>query len=264
MSERGTNFFGRIVARLARGLRAARRPWVVVVGLLYFAGDLWCIAGRDDWYHSMTGRLVRAVVFGRQIRTISYRNQTMIVVLPDSAAERPAVLAPDEQSWGEAARLTEKRGGRVLMVFANAVPTPDHLHARTTTVVDWRVNVVEHNSGRTASDEDRDRAIAAVRDWNKTCEANLGLVPVDVEPKCVTTVHPLGILHNALSLGVLVLTLNAVPSVTIGAWRRRRAARRMARGQCVACGYEFGAAAIDRCPECGEVRARGVSTDARA
>ncbi|MFO0835339.1 MAG: hypothetical protein U0638_10230 [Phycisphaerales bacterium] len=256
MSERGTKLVSRITARLVRGLRAARRPWVVLVGLLYFAGDLWCIAGRNDWYHSMTGRLARAVVFGRQFRTLNYRHQTMIVVLPDSPAERPAVIAPDEQSWGEAARLTEKRGGRVLMVFANAAPTPDHLHARTTTVVDWRVIVVEYNSGRTASDEDRDRAIAAVRDWNTTCEANLGLVPVDVDPKCVTTVHPLGILHNALSLGVLVLTLNALPSVTIGAWLRRRAARRMASGQCVACGYEFGAAAIERCPECGEHRVR--------
>ncbi|MCC6229404.1 MAG: hypothetical protein IT432_09275 [Phycisphaerales bacterium] len=90
-----------------------------------------------------------------------------------------------------------------------------------------------------------------------TCEARLGLRPIDVDPKRVTTVHPLGILHNALSLAVLVLVVNAVPSVTIGAWRRRRAARRMARGQCAACGYEFGAAAIERCPECGAARARG-------
>lgn len=257
MNERGTNFFGHIAARLARGLRAARRPWVVVVGLLYLAGDLWCIAGREDWYHSMTGRLARAVVFGVVSRTEHYYNQRILVVLSDSQGESPKVLAPDEQSWDEATRLIGQPGRRVMMVHAFAVAPPPHLHARTTTVVDWRVNVVEHNSGRTASDEDRDWAIAAVRDWNKTCEANLGLVPVDVDPKCVTTVHPLGILHNAVSLVVFVLTLNAVPSVTIGAWRRRRAARRMARGQCVACGYEFGAATLDRCPECGAARVRG-------
>lgn len=104
---------------------------------------------------------------------------------------------------------------------------------------------------------ERDQAIAAIREWNKTCESTLGLRPIVVDPKRVATIHPLGILHNAMSLLVLVLVVNAVPSVTIGAWRRRRAVRRMARGQCALCGYEFGAASIDRCPECGQARAGG-------
>jgi hypothetical protein len=38
-----------MAARIARGLRAARRPWIVVVGLLYLAGDLWCIVNPQKY-----------------------------------------------------------------------------------------------------------------------------------------------------------------------------------------------------------------------
>lgn len=256
MSERGTNFFGRIVARLARGLRAARRPWVVVVGLLYLAGDLWCIAGRESWRSSVTGRLVHTVLFGRMARTVLLRHDQALVILPSTPDEEPRVVVPNEQSWDEMSRLLEQPDIRVGSVFAGYAAPSKHIHARAISTNDWRVVVIDFDRRAALSPFETDQAIGAIREWNKTCEARLGLRPIDVDPKCVTTVHPLGILHNALSLGVLAITLNALPTVTIGAWLRRRAARRMARGQCVACGYEFGAAAIDRCPECGEARVR--------
>lgn len=261
MSTGGSNFVARWVARLAlrigRGLRAARRPWVVVVGLVYFAGDLACIAGREGWRSSVTGSLVHTMLFGPMARTVLVRHDQAFVILPITPDEEPRVLVPSEQSWDELSRLVEQPGTRVASVFAAYASTSNHFHARAISTSDWRVSVRDFGRNAELSPFDTNRALESVREWNKTCEARLGLRPIDVDPKRVTTVHPLGILHNALSLVVLVLVVNAVPSVTIGAWRRRRAARRMARGQCAACGYEFGAAAIGRCPECGAARARG-------
>lgn len=256
MSTDAPNFTALMVSRIARWSRAARRPWVVALGLVYLAGDLWCIAGRESWRWSVTGRLVHAVLFGPMARTVVLQHDQAFVILPSTSDQEPMVLVPDEQSWDELSRLFQQPHARVVRVLAGYAASPVHVHARAITTSDWRVVVSDFGQSTTPPPFEADRAIAAIRDWNKTCEARLGLRPIDVDPKCVTTIHPLGVLHNALSLGVLVITLNALPSVTIGAWLRRRAARRIARGQCAACGYAFGAAAIGRCPECGEARAR--------
>lgn len=250
------NFTALMVSRIARWFRAARRPWVVALGLVYLAGDLWCIAGRESWRWSVTGRLVHAVLFGPTARTILLRHDQVFVILPSSSDQEPRVLVPDEQSWDELSRLIEQPKTRVVSVFAGYAAPSKHIHARAITTTDWRVVVSDFGRNAALPPFEADRAIGAIREWNRTSEARLGLRPIDIDPKCVTTIHPLGVLHNALSLGVLVITLNALPSVTIGAWLRRRAARRIALGQCAACGYAFGAAAIDRCPECGQARAR--------
>lgn len=259
MSTGGSNFVARWVARVAsrigRGLRAARRPWVVVVGLVYFAGDLACIAGREGWRSSVTGSLVHTALFGQMNRTVLLRHDQAFVILSSVSGEEPRVILPNEQSWDELSRLLEQQDIRVASVFAAYAASSEHFYARAITTSDWRVFVSDFGRRGELSPFETDRAIGAIREWNKTCGARLGLRPIDVEPKRVTTIHPLGILHNTMSLVVLVLVVNAVPSVTVDAWRRRRAARRTARGQCAACGYEFGAAAIERCPECGAARA---------
>lgn len=57
--------------------------------------------------------------------------------------------------------------------------------------------------------------------------------------------------HNPIPVGCLL----ALPAAWPAAWawhqhRRRRALRRLAAGQCVACGYDL-RATPERCPECG-------------
>ncbi len=250
------NFTALMVSRIARWFRAARKPWVVALGLVYFAGDLWCISGRESWRWSVTGRLVHTVLFGQVARTALLRHDQAFVILPSTSDEEPRVIVPNEQSWDELSRLIEQPHTRVVSVFAGYAASSEHVHARAITTSDWRVVVSDFGRSTAPSPFETDRALAAIREWNKTCEARFGLRPIDIDPKHLTTVHPLGVLHNALSLGVLVITLNALPSVTIGAWLRRRVARRVALGQCAACGYEFGAAGIERCPECGKARAR--------
>lgn len=255
MSEHGTNFFGRITAWLARGLRAARRPWVVVVGLLYFAGDLSCLAWREDWWYSDVGQLVRLWVFRGPSRTTSIGYDEVFVVFPSSPGERPRVVAANSESWDEMTSILKASADQVVIVSLMHAPWERHLYAPAIRTRMNQLRVQDFNGSTELAEPRRSQALDAVREWNKTCD-RLGLDPIDINPKRFAEYLPLGILHNALSLGVLVITLNALPPVTIGAWLRRRAARRMARGQCVACGYEFGAAAIDRCPECGEARAR--------
>lgn len=258
MSTSKSNLLSRIAVRATHGLRAARKLWIVAVGLLYFAGDLWCVAGRESWRSSVTGSFVHTAFVGPMIRSVLVRHDQAFVILPITPDEEPRVLVPSEQSWDELSRLVEQPGTRVASVFAAYASTSDHLHARAISTSDWRVSVRDFGRNAELSPFDTDRALGAVREWNKTCEAKFGLRPIDVDPKRVTTIHPLGILHNTMSLVVLLLLVNALPSVTIGAWRRRRAARRIACGQCPACGYLLGAASIDRCPECGTVVTRSA------
>lgn len=263
MSEHGTNFFGRIAAWLARGLRAARRPWVVVVGLLYLAGDLWCIAGGPDWRLSDVGRFIHLALLGEARSTNSVPYDEVFVVFPSSPTEHPRVVSANSESWDEMTSILKTSTDRVVIVSLMHAPWERHFYAPAIRTRMNRLRVQEFSGATELAEPRRSQALDVVREWNKAC-GQLGIDPIDINPKRFTKYLPLGILHNALSLGVLAITLNALPTVTIGAWLRRRAARRMARGQCVACGYEFGAATIERCPECGEARARGVGTDARA
>lgn len=258
MSTGGSNFMARLASRIARGLRAARRPWIVVVGLVYFAGDLSCLAWREDWWYSEVGRLVRLWVFRGPSRSTLIGYDDVFVVFPSSPDERPRVVAANSQSWDEMTAILKTSADQVVMVSVMHAPWERHFYAPAIRTQMNQLRVQDMNGTTELAEPRRSQALDAVRQWNKTCE-QIGLYPISVDPKRFTEYLPLGILHNALSLVVLVLVVNAVPSVTIDAWRRRRAARRTARGQCALCGYEFGAAAIERCPECGTTRAHASS-----
>jgi hypothetical protein len=52
-------------------------------GCCTFAGDLWCIAGRESWRSSVTGRLVHTVLFGR-MGTVLLRHDQALVILPST------------------------------------------------------------------------------------------------------------------------------------------------------------------------------------
>ncbi len=264
MSTDGSNFISRVaartVSRIARGLRAARRPWVVVAGLLYFAGDLSCIAGRREGGSSVGGQIVRAVLLIDLGKNPQVYMREVIVV--DHLDGSPVdVMHVQVVSWGDILSEIRDEGNVCFRVHSGTEWSSPWTYAPTwRTRTEWvRVERLATGelSGPLVDEATRQTVLDSVRLWNETANAKFGTRPLPIEEWTRTTVYPWGFVHNAMSLLVLVLVANGVPSVTIGAWRRRRAARRMARGQCAKCGYELGAAAIDRCPECGAARVRG-------
>jgi len=259
MSEHRTNLVSRIAARLARGMRAARRPWVVVVGLLYLAGDLWCIAGRRDGRSSAVGQAIRyflLIDLGKNPQI--YMREAFVVDHQDGSPLE--VMHVEVSSWGDIMAAVKDERNTCFRVLSGTDWSSRWTYAPTwRSRTEWvRVELLRPGelSGAPVDGATKRAALDCVRLWNETANEKFGTRPLPLDEWTKARVYPWGFLHNAVSLGVLVLTLNALPTVTIGAWLRRRAARRMARGQCVACGYEFGAATIDRCPECGEARAR--------
>lgn len=254
MSTSGPNFVARVASRIGRGLRAARRPWVVVLGLVYFAGDLACIGSRDDWRDSLVASAVNVHLIGKSRGVRCVMPDDTFITYPDGHDDPIKVLSKNT-SWDETIGIVEKSLVPAYMVTSTSTDERSCLYAPMRRVWTFDVVVYDMRANVELIGAARDRILNDVREWNRTSLARFGLEPVSVNAARRTEWFPLGILHNALSLAVWVLVVNGVPSVTIGAWKRRRAARRMARGQCTACGYEFGAATIDRCPECGLARA---------
>ncbi len=167
------------------------------------------------------------------------------------------IIDEDKQSWDELSRITTSRPGDLARMSLHVNASTKGLWARTAleSVADVILIPIAKQPNFTAKDNEAARA--AFLDW---CEAGSSAewraVARELRTGGISEHVTLwsGYVHNALSLLALLLTIYSlgwIPRSVVAAMTARTK-RRLARGQCVHCGYSLAGLPAGKCPECGE------------